>query len=541
MIGQKSIEEIKERANIVSVVADYVQIKKRGKNYLGLCPFHSEKTPSFTVSEEKQLFHCFGCGKGGNLFTFLMEMEKVNFAEAAEMLADKLGIKLEKTGGSGVSKSEKDKLFDQAEAACKLYERALDNNSAARKYLADRRLEPQTIKKFRLGLDQNNIRVMFPIFDIRGRVVGFSGRTLGGNGPKYLNSPDSPIFYKGGTLFGLNFSKDAIKKNNFALLVEGNVDLLICHQAGITNTVAPLGTALTADHAKLLARHCETVVLAYDSDAAGLAAAERVQEILKEAGLKVRILDLGKHKDPDEFINAAGREDFLEAIKKSAPALEFKLRRIVGRYNLSEVESRARAAYEVANLLAKEKEPLVQKEYIKFAASLLGLEEALVVAEVNRHSYYKKSGGVTLRKVTGRPPSAIGEAEKTLIRLALESDEHLGLIKESLTAEEFTDPALSVVFSTLLAHPREDLLEALPDEATRRAAREALLSEYATESIKDVIRDCIGTLKAFSLRKKLDRLKSDIEKAEKDGQLAELKSLNYEFQGLSEILRSYAR
>ncbi|MFA4904951.1 MAG: CHC2 zinc finger domain-containing protein [Candidatus Margulisiibacteriota bacterium] len=541
MIDQKSIEEVKERANIVSVVSDYVQIKKRGKNYLGLCPFHSEKTPSFTVSEEKQLFHCFGCGKGGNLFTFVMEMEKVNFAEAVEILADKLGIKLEKTGGSGISKSEKDKLFEQAESACKLYESSLDKNNAARKYLAGRKLQPETIQKFRLGYDQNGDRVMFPIFDIRGRVVGFSGRALGGNGPKYLNSPDSPIFYKGGTLYGLNFAKDAIKKNNFALLVEGNVDLVTCHQAGVTNAVAPLGTALTADHAKLLARHGETVVLAYDSDAAGLAAAERVTEILKEAGSKVRILDLGKFKDPDEFINAAGREAFLEAIKQSAPALEFKIRRIVGRFNLNEVESRARAAFEVANLLTREKEPLMQKEYIKFAANLLGLDETLVAAEVNRHTFYKKTGGVTLRKVTGRPPNAIVEAERTLIRLALESDENLGLIKETLTAEEFTDPVLSAVFHALLSHPREELLDNLPDEAGRRAAREALLSEYAVDNKNDVIRDCINTLKAFTLRKQLDKLKSDIERAEKDGQMNELKNLNYEFQGLSEILRSYAR
>jgi len=541
MIKQESLNELKERANIVSVVSDYVQIKKRGKNYLGLCPFHSEKTPSFTVSEEKQLFHCFGCGKGGNLFTFLMEIEKVDFVEAAELLGEKLGIKIEKTGGAGVSKSEKDKLYDQLEAACKLYERSLDKNNAARQYLEERKLKAETIKKFRLGYTPEDNRVMFPIFEIRGRVVGFSGRALGGDGPKYLNSPDSPIFYKGGTLYGLNFAKDAIKKNNFALLVEGNVDLLACHQAGILNTVAPLGTALTAEHAKLLARHGETVVLAYDSDVAGLAAAERVQEILKEAGSKVRILDLGKFKDPDEFLAAAGREAFLAAIKKSAPALEFKIRRIIGRFNLSEVESRARAAYEVANLLTREKEPLVQKEYIKFAANLLGLEENLVAAEVNRHTFYKKAGGVTLRKITGRPPNAIVEAEHTLIRLALESDENLGLIRESLTEEEFTDPALSAVFGVMLKTPREDLLDALPDDAARRAAREALLSEYSEEHKSDVIRDCIGTIKAFRVRKQLDKLKSDIERAERDGQLAELKNLNYEFQGLSEILRSYAR
>jgi DNA primase len=541
MISRQSLEELKDKANIVSLVSDYVQIKKRGKNYLGLCPFHSEKTPSFTVSEEKQLFHCFGCGKGGNIFTFLMEIEKVDFVEAAELLGEKLGIKLEKTGGAGVSKSEKDKLYDQMETACKLYERSLDKNNAARQYLTDRKLKAETIKKFRLGYAPENNRAMFPIFEVRGRVVGFSGRALGNDGPKYLNSPDSPIFYKGGTLYGLNFAKDAIKKNNFALLVEGNVDLLTCHQAGVLNTVAPLGTALTADHAKLLARQAQTVVLAYDSDAAGLAAAERVQEILKEAGLKVRILDLGKFKDPDEFINAAGREAFLEAIKKSAPALEFKIRRIAGRFNLSEIESRARAAYEVANLLAREKEPLVQNEYIKFAANLLNLEENLVAAEVNRHTYYKKAGGMTLRKITGRPPNAIVEAERTLIRLALESDENLGLIRESLTEEEFTDVNLAAVFRVILSTPREDLLERLPDDAARKAAREALLSEYSEEHKSDVIRDCIGTIKAFRVRKQLDKLKGDIERAERDGQLNELKNLNYEFQGLSEILRSYAR
>ncbi|MFA4966782.1 MAG: DNA primase [Candidatus Margulisiibacteriota bacterium] len=580
LIPKEKIEEIKEKADIVSIISDYLPLKKRGKNYLALCPFHSEKTASFTVSQEKQLFHCFGCGEGGNVFAFVMKTEKVEFPEAVEIVGEKLGIRVEKTKGSGILKNYRDRIYDILSLACKFYESNLDSNSGAhaREYIEKRKLSADSLKSFRLGFAEDSFssltkhllsrgakaedieaaglalpgkesgyydrfrnRLMFPIFDLRGHIVGFSGRALNDEQPKYLNSPDSIVFNKGDVLFGLNLAIDEVKKRKFAILVEGNIDVVSCHEAGFKNTVAPLGTALTLNQAKLLKRFAETAVLAFDSDAAGYAAMERAHEVLSEAELLSRVLELGKFKDPDELIKSAGKDAFAECVKSSVPATEFKIKRIISRFNLSEVEGRARAAYEVAGLMAKEKNQIVQREYIKYAAGLLKTEEDLLSAEVKKRTFYKRSSGQPLRSITKRPPEKISEAEKNLLNLALSSDEAFGLIKDGLETDEFSDPNYREIFKKLQAVPAGTLLSELESEEQKRIVREAMLAEPAQGDVKQMVKDCINTVKGYQVKKHIDKVRQDLMAEEKIGNLDAVKRLNSEYHSLSEILRTMCR
>src|SRR3989339_561896 len=313
MIPENIINEIKEKADIVSVVSSYVpSLKKKGKNHLGLCPFHSEKTASFTVSQEKGLFHCFGCGEGGNLFSFIMKMEKVDFAEAVKIIGEKIGITVR---AQDFAPSQNNKFYNLMEIACKFYESHLDE---VNEYIDKRKIKNP--KEFRLGYapdgwdnllnylinkgaiaediercglilprqsgsgfyDRFRNRLIFPIADQRGRIVGFGGRAIGGEDPKYLNSPDSVIFNKGENLYNLNAAKDFIKHQKFAVLVEGYMDVVGCFEAGLKNVLAPLGTSLTTKQAQLLSRFTDVAIIAFDSDSAGQLASERTQEILKE-------------------------------------------------------------------------------------------------------------------------------------------------------------------------------------------------------------------------------------------------------------------
>ena len=309
MIPKQIIEEIRNKADIVKIISEYLHIKKRGKNYLGLCPFHAEKDPSFTVSPEKQLFHCFGCNEGGNVFAFIMKTENIGFAEAVEELGTKVGVAVPKTTGRRTNKPEKEKAGQIMNLACKYFQSCLESKpgEAAHTYLNKRGIEKKTQETFHLGYappgwdnlfnflvsrgaspqliektglviaregekgyyDRFRNRLIFPVIDHRNQVVAFSGRSLGNEEPKYLNSPDTIIYHKGETLFGLNLAKDSIKKCKTAIMVEGNFDLVAPFQAGITNIVAPLGTALTTYQSKLLSRYCETVIIAFDTDSAG--------------------------------------------------------------------------------------------------------------------------------------------------------------------------------------------------------------------------------------------------------------------------------
>jgi len=574
MIPSQIIEEIRNKADIVKVISEYVKIKKRGKNYVGLCPFHSEKDPSFTVSPEKQLFHCFGCNQGGNVFAFIMKIENIGFAEAVEELGAKLGISVPKAAGGGPSKTEKDKIYQLMALTVKYFENCLEEKSgeAARNYLNKRGITDQTRSLFRLGFappgweslfqhlvsrgvapafieksglilpregksgyyDRFRNRLIFPIIDHRNRAVAFSGRSLGEEEPKYLNSPDTTIYRKGETLLGLNLSKDDIKKSKTAVMVEGNFDLINPFQAGITNMVATLGTALTVYQCKLLSRYCDTIVLAFDADSAGGVAAERSVELLRAQGLKVKVAELSGGKDPDEIIIKQGGEAFKKCLASALPFLEFKIRRILSRHNLKEIEARSKALREIARVLSQERDDFIQKEYAKLAATLLKTNAETVLAEIKRTSHYRSGTRETLRRITEKPTSKLAEAEKNLIALAVQDREALALLKEQMSLEDFALPEAKAIADLLLTAEFEEnsnlthfLLENLPNEEAKKFLSRILLSEHLaeTENREKILKDCMSVIKNERSKSKIEELKIKIKEAEKSGKTAEVAEL----------------
>ncbi|MBI5701472.1 DNA primase [Candidatus Saganbacteria bacterium] len=571
MIPESLINELKEKADIVSIVSSYVAVKKKGKNYLGLCPFHSEKTPSFVVSQEKSMFHCFGCGAGGNVFTFVMKMENTDFLQAAEIIGDKIGVHIERSAYDEKNREQKNHLYALAEAACEFFELNIDGaneyikkrgiadpklfrlgfapNSwdAISKYLLSRGAKLEDLLKLGLIIPRPNAqgyydrfrdRLIFPITDHRNRVVGFSGRALNNEEPKYLNSPDSEIFVKGDNLYNLGLAKDAIKQQKFALVVEGNVDVISIYEAGIKNVIAPLGTAFTPRQAKLIKRFSDMVVLAFDADPAGVAATERAQEILKEADVRIRIAQLKDAKDPDEMIKRSGKEAFIESVKASCPALEFKLRRVIGRFNLNEAEARARAAHEASAILSDEKDKILQSEYIKLASQLIGISAELLEGEVkSKYSFYRARS--SLRRTTAKPSSKVIEAQKKLIRLMIEWDEATVRIKDELQLENFG--RYEELAKKIFESPANVVLENLANTDEGKILREIMLSEEPLEDRELILSDCINSLKAEAIKNKMEALRNAFSDSEKKGGAEAIASMNKEYLGLNEIFRSLAR
>ncbi|MBE5955505.1 MAG: DNA primase [Lachnospiraceae bacterium] len=405
---EELIEEVRSRNDIVDLISTHVQLKKKGGSYFGCCPFHNEKTPSFSVSRDKQMYYCFGCGKGGNIFTFLTEYENYTFTEAMEYLADRSGIELPKQELSQEAKQEMDAkalLRSMNKAAAGYFYYILRNKRGERglQYLTDRGLSEEIMKKFGLGFadiykdglyqylkskgfkdkdlkdsglvtieergayDKFFNRVIFPIVDVNNRVIGFGGRVLGDGQPKYLNSKETLLFDKSRNLYGLNFARSTRK--HYMILCEGYLDVISMHQAGFTNAVASLGTAFTSSHALLLKRYTGEVVLSFDSDGAGTKAALRAIPILKDAGLTVRVLNLKPYKDPDEFIKNLGAEALEERIAQAMPSMMFEIQVLADSYNQQDPESRTAFQKELAKKLATIPEVLERNNYIEAAAN----------------------------------------------------------------------------------------------------------------------------------------------------------------------------
>ena len=403
--GEEIIEEVRSRNDIVDLISTYVPLKKKGSSYFGLCPFHNEKSPSFSVSRDKQMYYCFGCGAGGNVFTFLMEYENFSFPEALKYLAERAGMELPEEELNEEAKramDEKARLREMNKLSANYFYYLLHSKRGQKglAYLKDRGITDTTIKHFGLGyadiynddlyrflkskgysdedlkdsalvtIDERRggsdkfwNRVMFPIMDVNNRVIGFGGRVMGDGSPKYLNSKETKLFDKSRNLYGLNFARSSRKKE--IILCEGYMDVISMHQAGFTNAVAALGTAFTSGHGTLLKRYTENVILSFDSDEAGQRAILRAIPILKEAGLTVRVLDLTPYKDPDEFIKGLGAQALEERIRKAMSSFMFQVKVAAGRYDQDDPESKTQFQHEAAKLLATIEEPLERKNYIE--------------------------------------------------------------------------------------------------------------------------------------------------------------------------------
>ena len=507
------IEEVRRRNDIVDVISSHVLIKQRGSNYVGLCPFHSEKTPSFSVSRSKQMFKCFGCGVGGNVFSFVMEYENASFPEAVQILANRAGIELPEADRSDAAKKEQSRRkrmldINKEAATYYYYQLRKPNGKAGLTYFKERGLTDETLQHFGLGYANVNRddlvvylrmkgykdeeivesglgvfdekygmgdkfwnRVMFPIQDVNHRVIGFGGRVMGDALPKYLNSPDTPIFDKSRNLYGLGFARSSRK--NRMILCEGYMDVISMHQAGFTEAVASLGTAFTEGQAYLLKRYAENVYLAYDSDTAGVKAAMRAIGILRKNGLIGRGIHLTPYKDPDEFIKNLGAEELEKRIEKAESAFDFELRFLEKDYNLSNPDEKERFRKKVIEYIYPLKyfyddiNPYIEAVHQKYLFDLEVLHRSM-----DKYSYEMQQSGQDVRVMEQtvmnrdenikpkRPDSPQMRNERVMLTWLCDKPETYPKLKDFLQPEDFTAgvhrAAASLLFEQLKAGREPD-------------------------------------------------------------------------------------
>ncbi|MCI2430664.1 DNA primase [Candidatus Acetothermia bacterium] len=462
MAERDLVEQIRERADFIEIVSRYVALKKSGKNYIGPCPFHADKTPSFTVSPDKKLFHCFGCGEGGDLFQFVMKMEKLEFAEAVERLAQQFGVPLGRRSASPLQK-----LKEINERVAAFYQTNLVSpaGAKAREHLKQRGFSKETIEKFKLGYalpkwddliktfpkdleslitvglvlrsseerlyDRFRDRLIFPIWSLTGEIIGFAGRTLGDEEPKYLNIANTPLFEKGTVLYGLNFAREAARQRDLFVLVEGYTDVISAHQLGIKNVVAGMGTALTASQAQLLKRFASNVILAYDRDAAGRIATLRGMANLRNAELEVAVALLPDGSDPDGFLRAHGAEKFVQLLDRSLPFYEFYLSALWEEHDPKTVVGKERVLQSLSEFLPTLSSTALRHEITREAARVLNLPEE----EVARAVKAVKRAGIISPPATAEP--AWGHEEQVLY-FVLQGDLTISHLKEVVSVEDFT-------------------------------------------------------------------------------------------------------
>ena len=507
------VEEVRSRNDIVDIISGYVRLQKRGSNYFGLCPFHNEKSPSFSVSPGKQMYYCFGCGAGGNVITFLMEYENYTFPEALKFLADRAGVALPKMEYQKEAREQADlkaRLLEVNKLAANYFYHQLKSpvGQVGYRYLHDKReLKDPTILRFGLGFanktsddlyrflkekgyedsflketglvtieerggrDKFWNRVMFPIMDIHNRVIGFGGRVMGDGEPKYLNSPETKIFDKSRNLYGLNYARTSREK--YMLVCEGYLDVISLHQAGFTNAVASLGTAFTSQHASVLKRYTDQVILTYDSDGAGVKAALRAIPILREAGISSKVLNMKPYKDPDEFIKNLGPEAFSERIRQAENSFMFEIRILRQDYSMEDPEQKTRFYQETARKLLRFGEPLERDNYIQAVSSeymipyqelkgmvnrmgmTMGLKAGEAAPEGRRYvrtSQMEETGenrpravaeaGAGGQRRTGKKPDredGIRQSQRLLLTWLIENPELFDKIQGVITADDFVE------------------------------------------------------------------------------------------------------
>ena len=480
------IEEVRQSNDIIDVISQYVHLKRSGRNYFGLCPFHNEKSPSFSVSPDKQIFHCFGCGVGGNVFTFLMKIEGINFIEAVQMLAEKSQIQLPTFTNSGDAAKEelKNKVYQVNEFAAQYYHQKLylPGSKIAQEYVKKRKLSNETLKSFQIGfsgkfdelyrelvkqgfaereilesglvnkneqgkfIDRYRNRLMFPICDVRGRVIAFGGRVLDDSKPKYINSPENVVYSKGRHLFGLNVAKKGdIKK---LLIVEGYMDVISLHQRGITNVVAPLGTALTQQQGWLLRKNTEQIILSFDSDGAGQTAINRSIEILQNMGCDLRVLQMEGAKDPDEYIIKYGNARFQSLIDKALSLVEFKVKQLKQNLDLDNTVDKIKFLNEIAKLIAKIDNSMEREVYIEKIAKTYEVSKEAIYAEVNKLAYADNKGQKILEKPKAvvihkkdsesKVSESVKKRENAILSILLRGDISIfQIIKQHISPEDF--------------------------------------------------------------------------------------------------------
>ncbi len=505
--SEEIIEEVRSRNDIVDVISSYVSLKKRGTQYFGLCPFHNEKTPSFSVTPSKQMFYCFGCHEGGSVFTFLQKMDNLTFVEALQVLADRAGIALpqeEMSAEDRARQSRRTRLYEIQREAAKFFYATMKSEEGKRAYdyFKDRGLSDETITGFGLGYAGNKSnrlykylrskgyeddilkdsglvgfdevrggfdrfwnRAMFPIIDDKKRVIAFGGRVMGEGEPKYLNSPETPIFEKSYTLFGINLARKS--KRGYLILCEGYMDVISLHQAGFDCAIASLGTALTPGHAGRIARFSKDVYLSYDSDGAGVNAAVRAIPILRRAGITPKVVKLSPYKDPDELIKACGAEEYEKRIEEAENAFSFTMGAMEANYNLTDPEEKTRFLTEVADMILEFPEEVTRSGYAQMAAERYGVRyEAMSelvthraaspqvqkkLEEKNRDPKSGDSRETAAASVRGRVTEAADRSQKLLLTWIVDNPEIYGIIKGTVSPDDFDEGVMRTVAQDIFA------------------------------------------------------------------------------------------
>lgn len=567
------LEEVRNTNDIVEVISQYVHLKRSGRNYFGLCPFHSEKSPSFSVSPDKQIFHCFGCGVGGNVITFVSKIEGIGFKEAIETLADRANIKLPTIGNNVDTQKEelKSKVYKVNAFAAEFYHKRLYQSEAkiGQDYIKKRKLNNETLESYKIGfsgkfdelyrelkkqgfkdeeilesglvnrndngmyIDRYRNRIMIPIFDERGRVIAFGGRVLDDSKPKYINSPENIVYSKGRHLFGLNVAKkEKIKK---LLIVEGYMDAISLHQRGITNVVASLGTALTQSQGWLLRKNCEQVILGFDSDGAGQTAILRAMEVMQNMGCDIRVLQMTGAKDPDEYVIKYGSANFQKLMDNAISLIEFKVKVLKDQLNLESAADKIKFLNEIANLIAKIDNTMEREIYIEKIAKGYNISKEAIFAQVNKLKYSGNQDKKILEKnykinLSKREDTGLRDVsdeiikrENTLIWILINSPENYQIIKSNMSVEDFKFDLNKRIIEDLYKELEKEnysvslVIDHIEDENIKSHLTEIMAEDYGISDNKKAIQDIFVKYKREKLERRRDELlKLETEEEDKE-------------------------
>jgi DNA primase len=573
-IPQDIIEQVRQATDIADLIGGFIRLKKRGRNFTAVCPFHVEKTPSFSVSPDKQIYHCFGCGKGGNVFTFLMEHESLSFVEAVKYLARKAGITIPEKREDWSAREEVEKLHYANQVALDYFKSQLKSDKyrpTILKYLKEkRRLNDASIASFQLGvcgeewdgflnyaikkdlfpkdlekaglviysekaskhLDRFRQRLMIPIFNLSDKPIAFGGRALKKGEPaKYINSPETPLYSKSNVLYGLNFTRQHIRTKNEVIIVEGYFDLISLYQAGITNVVASSGTAFTPQQARLLARFADMAYLFFDSDSAGQAAATRSVDSLYDAGLEVMVMVPPPGEDPDSTAIKSGREG-IEAIKSGAQRyLDYR----VGKMDIkkSGIIVKEKLIKELAELAGRIGDDTRRQLFIDEAAHLLQVPANLFLNLLPKETSAQKSAPAA------HTPRKISDIERELLSLILSHPEHIDLVREKVIFEDFQDQKMGKIYSLLLtvykihgAVSESMLLDLIDDKSLASEISSLVQINWSQPNISTIIKDYIRKILEYKRERVIDRLKGELKLAEETGDETKSRQLAEEISAL---------
>ena len=566
------LDEVKRSNDIVEVVSQYVSLKRSGRNYFGLCPFHNEKSPSFSVSPDKQIFHCFGCGVGGNVFTFISKIEGIGFKEAIEVLAEKANIVLPKNNDYVDSAKEelKAKVYKVNTFTAEFYHKKLYDPSSkvAQEYVKKRKLNNETLKSYKIGfsgnydelyqalkkegfqdqeilesglvnknengthIDRYRNRLMIPILDERNRVIGFGGRILtedkSPKNPKYINSPANIVYEKGRNLFGLNVAKKGDTKK--LLIVEGYMDAISLHQRGITNVVAALGTALTTQQGWLLRKNCEQVILGFDADGAGQKAVQRSMEVMQNMGCDIRVLQMPRSeaKDPDEYILKYGSARFQKLMDDAISLVEYKIKILRQGLNLDNASDKIKFLNEIAKLLSKIDNTIEREIYIEKIAKGYNISKEAIYAEVTKLQYKDNKGSKILESdrnsVVRRSPQKknvvsedIIKRENTIIAILLNDPSTAELIHKNIKIEDFKDERNIEILSQIYKEIEKEndnlsiIVDHIEDDEIRNHLAKIMVEDYGITDNKKAIQDILKKYNEEKLKNRRDEILEKIE------------------------------